>query len=240
MKREHKTFTVAVNYNSARYLVSWVHKGKESYEMPNHTHFLSAWRLSGSCLANHQGNGNIRRWERPAAMALSTITDFNSLSWKQEQLAYSTLMKSWGLVCSHVWGLNPWRGAWSTVREQWETVEHVLSWAPSLWLIPSVFLKVCFTDAPSGNIHWCLINMHTVQTSSIPLIVIYGARAKEPEFLTCSLLILCTFKLENHVSRYQWLMLCELCPPRWWWQRIKEPRDWQTIDVFCTFEKWNN
>lgn len=119
--------------------------------MPNHTRFLSAWRLSGSGLANHQGNGNTRRWERSAATALCTITGFNSPSWKQEELASSTLMKSWGLVCSHVWGLNPWPGAWSTAGEQWETAEPVLNWAPSLWLIPSVFLKMCFTDALSGN-----------------------------------------------------------------------------------------
>lgn len=182
MKREYKTFTVAVNYNSARYLVSW--STKESYEMPNHTHLLSAWRLSGSCLANHQGNRNIRRWERPAAMALSTVTDLNSPSGKQEQLADSTLMKSWGLVCSHVWGLNPWPGAWPTAGEQWETVERVLSWAPSLGLIPS--LKMCFPESLSGNVCWCLINMHTVQTSPGPLIVIDGAGAKEPAFLTCS------------------------------------------------------
>ena len=95
-----------MNYDSAKYLFSWVHKEKKSYEMPNHMHFLSLWRLSGSCLANHQGNWNPKVRELHGnSSSHHHWCEFYELQARAGGLfdldkESVVVCQSWGLVCS--------------------------------------------------------------------------------------------------------------------------------------------
>lgn len=139
---------------------------KQSHEMPNHMDFLSTWRLSGSCLANHQGNWNLKVRESSTETALSTIW-FEFPEFKARAAGIVDLNEEGAAVCQSwdlVWSLclppspSPVPG---TQREGGGWVQCVLNWAPTLWLIiPSMFLKMCLTDDLEENIFWCLINMH--------------------------------------------------------------------------------
>lgn len=136
----------------------------------------------------------IRRWESSTETILFTIADFNSLNWKQEQLAYLTSIKK-VLLCARA-GTQCVLSVCSLSPSEYPAYSKRVVWGGGMCVKRITNSVSNNTFSVSENVphrlpigeQFLVLNKHahTLYLTQTSLIIIYRTGAKEPAFLICS------------------------------------------------------
>lgn len=211
--------------------------------MPNHTHLLSAWRLSGSCLANHQKKRKYPKVRAPCGHGSIHHHWFEYPQWKARAVGWFDLDEELGLGVFPRLRSQPLAGSLAHSRRAMRgsgacAKLSIFSAANTCSVSENVLHRV-----PIGK-RSLVLNKHAHSSDLARTSHRHGwGWSQGTCILTCSPID--SVHLQAWESRLQvpvtyalwtlpsWVMLAE--------GTGAQGQGWQRIDVFCTFsEKWNN